>query len=72
MRMTFAEILKRYPTAHYILHFKEQTLEYVSAEEADMDIDKKWKSYCPRYYVDVAYDDGVIWIGTVTAQFFRV
>lgn len=72
MRMTFAEILKRYPQAHYTLHFKDQTLEYVSAEEADMDIDKKWKSYCPRYYVNVVYDDGNIWIGSVEAQFFRV
>ena len=71
MKMTFAEILKKYPQAHYTLHFKEQTLDYVSAEEADMDIDKKWKSYCPRYHVEVLYDDGTVWLGKVTAQFFR-
>jgi len=72
MRMTFSEILKRYPKARYILHFKTGTLDYVSAEQVATDIDKKWMGYCPRYHVDVAFDDGNIWIGTVEAQFFRV
>lgn len=72
MKMTFAEILKRYPTAHYTLHFKDQTLDYVSAEQVETDIDKKWMKYCPRYHVEVVYDDGTIWLGKVTAQFFRV
>lgn len=72
MRMTFAEILKRYPKAHYTLHFKNQTLDYVSAEQVAMDIDKKWLSYCPSYIVDVVYEDDNIWLGKVEAQFFRV
>jgi hypothetical protein len=71
MKMTLAEILKRYPTARYILHFKSGTLDYASAEQVATDICKEWLSYCPRYHVDVAYDDGSIWIGTVEAQFFR-
>jgi hypothetical protein len=33
MKMTLAEILKRYPTARYILHFKSGTLDYASAEQ---------------------------------------
>lgn len=72
MKLTFAEILKRYPQAHYTLHFKNQTLDYVSAEQVAMDIDKKWLSYCPSYIVDVVYEDDNIWLGKVEAQFFRV
>ena len=72
MKMTLAEILKKYPKARYILHFKSGTLDYASAEQVTADIRKEWLAYCPRYAVSVAYDDGGIWIGTVEAQFFRV